>query len=287
MIDRTHTIMNEKFVSVFHQLDGFIAKSQPTNEGKRSWARIRFDTVKDSEGDVKAKGSIKLRVVLPRTEEKLRLLFSSEDDEETGSRPSQGSTSASENEDFSVALRFIRQARKSGLLNFDLGARFRDSKIQLFTRLNFFYARDMALDFRTTFSNSFYFFSASGLENKFRADLIRPLNESGSVFFRSASELRWRKSRSGVVIGETFGIYAEIDNKRSIAVEGLGSYTTVLGIDETDHFLGTSLRVRFRHNIWRPWFFYEVWPTVSWTPENNFESALGGLFRIEIALGKF
>lgn len=288
LFDRTHTLFNQKFKKMFHQIDEYFGNGQQVTRSNQSWARIRIDTIKSAVDDPQIKAAIKLRVVLPRAEKRFRLLFSTED-EQTSSLSESQSTQASESDDeeFSLALRFIRQARDNGTINFDLGTRYRERKAQIFGRVNLFYAHELGWNFRSNFSNSFYYYSASGYENKFRYELIHPVKRFDSVLFRGSTELVWRDGRRGTLIGETVGLYADIDDNRSVAVEGLGLYTTALNDQQTDNFLGAEFRIRFRHNIWRRWFYYEVWPTMSWESVNNYAAAFGGLFRVEMVLGKF
>lgn len=288
LFDRTHTLFNQNFKKLFHQLDDYFGDGQQVSRSNSSWARVRIDSIKSSAEDPRIKAAIKLRVVLPRAEKRFRLLFSTEDEQNSGAAVAQGSSTAEgENDEYSLALRFIRQARENGSINFDLGTRYRERKAQIFGRVNLFYAHDIAWNFRSSFSNSFYYYSASGYENKFRYDLTHPLKNYDSVLFRGSTELVWKDGQRGTLIGETLGIYSDIDDNRSIAVEGLGFYTTALNDEQTENFLGAEFRVRFRHNVWRRWFYYEVWPTMSWQPVNNYSASFGGLFRVEMVLGKF
>ena len=72
----------------------------------------------------------------------------------------------------------------------------------------------------------------------------------------------------------------------SIALEGLASYTTALNGEESDRYKGSEVRIRFRHNVWREWFFYEIWPGMNWLASNDYERAYGGLIRVEVVLGQ-
>ncbi len=285
LLDRTHQIVSQRFSRFFHQIDGYFSAGEPTQQNNESWARVRMDTFKRVGEDPDFKGAVKLRVVLPRAERRFRLLFSTEDDDrtESGNQATQENTSGN----FSLALRFIRRARKNGTINFDLGTRYRDKRAQVFSRINLFYRRDLMWKFESSFTNSLYYFSASGYENKFRYDLGRPLNDSKTLFLRGSTDLLWKKNQRGTIVGETVGLYAEIDDKRALALEGLASYTTSLTDEEPEYFRGGEIRLRFRHNIWRRWFYYEIWPSVNWAPANNYEPAPGGMLRMEMVLGKF
>lgn len=288
LFDRTHTLVDQRFKNLFLQIDDLFSDGQPVEGSNLSWARLRLDSVSSREDGHEIKAAIKLRVVLPRAEKRFRLLFDTDEDETTVATSSQGRRPGEvEGDGFSLALRFIRQARDKGTIKFDVGARNRDSKVQIFGRVNLFYAHDLRWNFHSRFSNSLYYYSSSGYENKFRYDLTRPIEGFDSLQFRGSTELAWREGRSGILVSETVGLYSEIDDNRTIAIEGLGYYTTALNDDQTDKLLSTELRVRFRHNFLRRWFFYELWPSVRWHPDNNYEPSFGGIFRVEVLVGRY
>ncbi|MEM7259321.1 MAG: hypothetical protein AAF404_18235, partial [Pseudomonadota bacterium] len=141
--------------------------------------------------------------------------------------------------------------------------------------------------FHSKFSNSLYQYSSSGFENRFRYDLSKTLDERDSLLLRSSTDILWQDKRHGALITETIGLYTDIDTRRALALELRASYTTRLNGDETEHFRGSEVRFRFRHNIFRKWFFYEFWPGVSWYAENNYRQAFQGFFRVEAVIGNF
>ena len=48
------------------------------------------------------------------------------------------------------------------------------------------------------------------------------------------------------------------------------------------HFVA---QVRFRQQVWRPWFYVELWPIVAWPQERDYDTILAGRLRLEINLG--
>lgn len=285
MLDRTHKIVSQRFTGFFRQLDNYFGPDIDTQRRNESWAKVRFDTIKSAGDDTRFKGALKLRVVLPKTEKRFRLLLSTEDDE--SDRRAQGSQSDNANDSYSLALRFIRQARRSGTVSLDLGTRYRERKAQVFGRVELNYSRDLKWNFHSSINNSYYYYSASGYENKFRYELSVPANEQETVSLRWTTDLLWAKSRRGTLIGETIGIYSDIDDSKALAIEGLASYTTTKNEGDINYFRGAEFRFRFRHNVWRRWFYYELWPSVSWASVNEYEPSYGGMVRIETLLGKY
>ncbi len=287
-VDSARDRVSNRFSGFIDQVDNYLGDESPTEEPNASWARVRVDTVQQNEEGVDLKGTVKLRVVLPKSQRRFRLLLSTEDDDAsaTNSDASQRESISTNNEgDVSLALRFIRTARDNAFVNYDLGARIRDDKAQVFVRINAAYQHDWRWGFKNRLSNNLLYFSSSGYENRIRYDMRRPLFNRDRFYFRNAAEIGWREGFKGASIGETIGVYAELSPRKAIALEAITGYNTSLNDGNTDRFPGVEARIRFRHSVWRSWFFYEIWPTVSWSASNDFKQAFGGLIRLEVTFG--
>ncbi len=289
LVDETHDKVSGRFSQFVVQIDDFLGAGESQSELNKSWTRIRVDTIKPGAESAKLAAKIKLRLVLPQAEKRYRLLLSTGDDDSSAanSDAAQREETAREGDDsVALALRFVRTAKETSSLNFDVGASYKDDEAQVFGRINMAYKRPWIWGFENRISNSLRYFSFSGYDNRFRYDLTRPFFKKKNVYFRNSTEFVWRKNYKGVGIGETLGLYADLGPKMAIALEGITGYTTALNFDATDRFQGGEVRVRFRHSVWRDWFFYEIWPSISWSASNDYRQAYGGLFRLEVTLGQ-
>jgi hypothetical protein len=289
VVDDAQKNATDQFHQFVFQLDDFFGSGQDAGTVNKSWARFRLDVRKPPDATGKLRASVKLRLVLPRSEKRFRLLLSTEEDntlsDDTDSAQ-QAQLQGDETQDVSLALRFVRSARKSGSVNFDIGTRSRDSSLQLFARLNTAYKKEIWTNWTGRVGNSLYHFSKSGYEDKLSFDLQRPIPGSRPVFFRTNTAINWRKGSKGASIGETLGIYTELSRRTALAVELLSGYSTALNEGQSARYSGTALRLRFRQNVWRPWFFYEIWPSVGWPSTNDYERAYGVLLRVEFVIGQ-
>jgi len=288
LVDEAHGNVSDRFSRFIVQIDDFIGSGESGKQLNTSWARVRIDTAKPGADKLKLGATVKLRIVLPQSQQRFRLLVSSEDDASSAANTdaAQREQIASEdNNNVALALRFIRTARDRFRLNYDVGARYKDDKAQLFGRFIVGYKRDSMLGFTNTFTNNYTYFSASGYQNSFRIDSRRTFFGRESLYFRNTIELSWRKGNSGAGIGETIGFYADLGKRRALALEGITGYATSLNDEIEDKYRGAELRIRYRQNIWRRWLYYEIWPSVSWSSSNDYEMAYGGLFRVEVTLG--
>ena len=290
-VDVAQRQASDRFGNFMGQVDGFFGDAGSNDDAvsNRSWARIRLDANKPGGEDIDVGPSFKLRAVLPQTERRFKLLFSTEDnDSELAGENFESALAPGSRDDqnASLAIRFIRTARDTGGLSFDLGIRQRDSEVQYFTLVKSTFKGQMARLWFASASNNYYYFSKSGFENKLAFDFRRPLFSKDDFFFRSNTQFNWRKRQKGSIIGQTLGFYMQFGPRKSFALEALAGYHTALNTGVSDRFRGHEFRIRWRHNIWRPWFFYEVWPAVSWFASNDYEKAYGALVRLEVVIGQ-
>lgn len=287
VVDDAQREASEHFNSFMGRVDGFFSNAGSNDDAvsNGSWARIRIDGLRANGEGFKLDTSVKVRAVLPRTERKLKLLISTENDEQqeggdSAVHPSQDRQSAS------AALRFIRTAREKSDVNIDIGLRRRDGNYQLFTRLNTRYTLDLNKNWDARAANSYYYYAQSGYENRLSFDFRRLLFERDHLFFRTFTDFSWENGQKGAIIGHTSGFYWAFGERRSLAFEGSASYHTSTSPEISDRFRGHEVRIRWRHNVWRPWFFYEVWPTVAWPVTTRYRQVEGFLLRVEMIIGQ-
>jgi hypothetical protein len=290
-VDSAQQQATNGFNNFMIQVDGFFGDTDVNDNeiNNESWARLRLDGRRPAGEEFDVKPSLKLRAVLPQTEKRFKLLFSTEENDTGIVGDSLGGTqseSSDSDQNASFAIRFIRSARSKANINIDLGVRQRDSLIQYFTRLNTGVRRDFADFWTVGLSNSYYYYNKSGFEDKLSFTFRRTQFLRDDVIFRSFTEFNWRKGSKGSVVGQTLGLYTQFGERKSLAFEMLAGYHTALTEGIEDRFRGHEFRFRWRHNIWRPWFYYEFWPAISWPATNDYDRSYGVLLRAEMVIGQ-
>ena len=287
-VDGAHANVNTRFKSFVVQVDDFIGSADSNGGINKSWARVRVDTIKTAVGDIEFKAKVKLRLVLPQSEKRFRLLLSSGDDNESiaGTDTAQREQLEKDDEEVALALRFLRKVRERSSVKFDVGLRSRDSKVQLFGRIGAVEEKELNDIWTRTTSNDLYHYSASGYENRLKLAFRRLLYKNDRLYFSNSTEIRWLNGDKGASIGAITGIYADRGPKAAYAFEVLGSAITSKNDGAKNYYQGTEIRVRIRRNALRPWLFFEVWPSVSWSESNNYKRAYGGRIRVEMNFGR-
>ena len=225
--------------------------------------------------------------MLPNTEKRLRLLLSTEDDDilDPGEVRDGIGTTASDANNVSFALRFLQSARDKASIKFDVGARFRDSELQAFGRINashsFVLAAQSGRDLKLI--NNFWLFSASGYENRLKLNFTQAVKGYPDRLLQSRSEIIWKNNEPGARFVQLIGAYSEYRDDIFLGLESIFNVATASVPDE-NHLRSIELRIRYRQNIWRDWFYYEVWPRIRWESQNDYASRLGLQLRAEVFL---
>lgn len=285
--DNAQRATTDRFNRFVLSIDGFFGGAESTGEANRSWGRLRLDGIDPDDDSFRMRGRLKLRVVLPRSKRRLRLLLSTEDEDLDTNRSSSSVDGEADEQNVALALRFVRSLSDQISLKFDVGARVRDSKAQIFGRVSASNFQVLRWGVEQKISNNFFLFSSSGYRNRFNYDIRRPLQRAANVFLRSSTTLEGRKGVRGIAINETLGLYADLNSHTAVAFEGLFNWVSSEDDEVNENFLGSEFRVRFRQNIWRPWFYYEIWPSVSFPASSNYEREFGGRVRVEMSFGQY
>jgi len=285
LIDSIHSRAGERLSDFVGQIDEFFGGEEESARANQSWARLRFDTKHQEKDDVELKAKLKLKLVLPSAERRFRLLFSTDDVEESKANDDVPKPANEADSNVSFALRFIRKARENSSVKFDLGLRSRDGKRQTFVRMGAFYRSALDEDWTGTATNNIYYYYSSRFENKLSFKFERALGNSKDWIFQSATQFGWKKRQKGAFIDQVAGIYRAFGTKSSLALEFLMTNHTSPMVGDS-RFQGSALQVRYRVNVWRPWLYLEVWPSISWPIENQYRGLYGGLIRVEALIGR-
>lgn len=282
MVDQVHRHLSHRLSDFVGQIDDFFGDDEEQARVNESWVRILVDTSWNDLDGASIDGNARLKLVLPRTEDRLRLLLSTTDDDTIG--PANSDSVGTTEADVSVALRFLRQIRDTASIKLDLGARMMDSKPQAFIRLGGFYRKDLENDWISTITNNTRYYSSSGFDNRLTFKLERSLQRWPDTLLLFSTQLRWQEWRDGAVLSQVFGWYHYLSGTSSIAYEALTGFQTSPAGNERS-FNSLDLRVRYRKNIWRRWFFFELWPGVSWPQENDYQATPEIMLRLESIIG--
>ena len=288
VVDQVHRTMSTRLTDFMGQVDGFFSKNESLSTVNDSWLRIRLQAAYLEDEDLEPKGNIKLKLVLPSTEKKLRLLLSTDEDDtrQSESFENNAATAESSDGDVAFALRFLKKAVDNNSLKFDLGAKIRDRKALAFVRVGGFSRNQVSKNWWGTLTNNTIFYSNSEYDIQIAAQFDRNTDSKKKVQFSSTTQFTWERSFKGVQIQEVAGFYRNYGARTTLALEALLTVATAPRTGQK-RFRGGVLRFRMRQNAFREWFYYELWPSINWSAENNYKAAFGMMVRAEVVIGNY
>ncbi len=284
-IDEAHKEASELLNIFASQLDNYFAEDIDVNKTNDTSATIQLDFSDPGDNNFSIKGKLKLRLVLPRSQRRVRLLLDVDDeDNEDNNRLSSSLPSTEEDRNLSLALRFIRKARAGASFNVDIGARRHDSKFQGFARLRASLESQNEEGWSSKVNNDYRQFYSSGYWNRLSFDFWQNILKDSDMVFRTSTSFKWENTDPGGRIDQTLGLYKELKEGSFLALEGLAGYNTSPEDNAEEYYDGHELRLRYRRKAFRPWFHFEVWPSLYWS-DFNADPKFGALIRTEVRFG--
>ncbi len=245
--DSSQIYVNTKFCEPALWFDNYFSNDRIFEEGVAgTYIRLRNDFTYDEEEYFEFKIKLKASVELPGTENRLRLTFEGDEDEDLRDiAPGNG-------EDTSNSLGLQFDIAKNARSKFSVTASF-SPKIRF--RYRYTYPITNEITMRLT----------QDLQRKEKINSSRTRIDYEhllwkSFLFRSSSEVEVTEEFDGANWVQTFVMYQRISSKTSIAYE-----SSVNGITEPDPLvLNYRVGVRYRKNFHREWLFYEIAPEYTW-----------------------
>lgn len=286
---RSQAALSDAVLKTASKIDNFFSNERHfwTSNKTRVTLRGNADWIDHAAGwDFGAEAKIFL--ALPGLNDRLRIVAN--DDDEDGSTDS----ASSEDQDRTLALRWIGSASKKHGVSYDVGVGSRDGKLQPFGRVNLFRHYGLGQskwDGRT--ANRLYWYTDAGWRNDFRQYFERRLSDK--FFFRSRTRIDYQEDKLDAAYPEQkFTLFHQVSDKIALAYELVGRQYCACDeiyddnerdVTNTDRYNLAFARVRFRQNVFYPWLFYEVWPTAAFPEELDYRFTAAVRFRLEIVLG--
>lgn len=245
--DSSQIYVNQKFCEPALWFDNYFSNDRIFEEGVAgTYIRLRNDFIYDEEDYFEFKIRLKASVELPGTENRLRLTFEGDEDEDLRDiAPGNGDETSNS---LGLQLDIAKNARSK----FSVTASFTP-------RLRFRYRYTYPITNEITMRLTQDVQTEKGVVSaRSRIDYEHLLWDS--FLFRSSSEGEFSEEYDGVDWLQAFVLYQKISSKTSIAYE-----TSVNGITEPETLIRDyRVGIRYRKNFHREWLFYEIVPDYTW-----------------------
>ena len=127
---------------------------------------------------------------------------------------------------------------------------------------------------------NFYWFDDSGFGSDSTVDFDRPVGQEH--LFRASSFARWTEETEFFQLSQIFAFYQTLSPNRKISYQ-VGAY----GQTQPTWFMTDYLVViRYRQNLHKDWFFFEIRPQVQYSKVNDWDDEVSLLLRLDLLFGK-
>lgn len=287
IVDHVHDTLSSDIVQLAKRLDNFFGTERSDDESNNT--RIRFYTVttKYESETASTEGNVKLQLVLPKTQKRLRLVVESDDDDdsENNDNTKKDTTSKKQEEKASgktavdattAALRYIVDT--AGIrTSFDAGLRF-TTKPQIFYKLRF---RKNILFSKWVFRpvEQIKWIQDEGHSSTTDLDFDKRLNSKW--LFRVVNNISWDDQEYVLDFVNGTSWYQTISQRMGL------SYNLRMNSSNTPEYAvnNYSASIGFRQLLYKKWFFWTISPALDFPRENNFHRTPSISVRFDAILG--
>lgn len=287
-IDRIHRQSEKMVQRLVGRVDSFfVTDDYATFNDNDSRVRLRLDADHYENAGWDISPRIKLQLVMPGLQNRLRLVVNDGDVEESGQPANDDS------KDNDVAFRWVTNMGDNIALSYDLGIRIQGGGMDEFARVNAGITYPVAGEWQGQTTNRLYYYASAGWRNDFAQRFDRSYGDD--LLFRSRSRIQYFQNHSyNPTLEQKFSLFQTLNAHSVLAYEALwrrqSEEESVYGdsdllIDPQDHYDQFAVQLRYRRSIGRPWFFVEFWPIVYWPEERDWQTSLAARIRFEVNLG--
>lgn len=248
-------------------------------EANGTYFRISVSQRFDKSGEITVEEKIKLKLDLPRAENRMKIVFESDPndldslDERNRNIPTEevriGDESGS-----TGALSFLVNEGKFWRINAEPGLK--TSPLEPFFRLKMRRNKQLDDDWLMRFRQSFYYFHGDGFGERSQLYFERPINEN--YYFRNKMEIQWQDEDNRFEFAEILSTYHYLDNRHTIDYDVgiIGENRPVPRV--SSYFVRSTLRRR----LYRHWLFASLIPELYFPRDEGFKLMPSITLRLEV-----
>jgi hypothetical protein len=284
-VEVVHEAISTGILATAEWLDSFFDDPRHAAEENRTRVKVGSDYFLESGSGPDLSFPISLRLVLPKLQNKARIVLVGTPDNTPEGESTTPGTAASrlpgaQDDRITTAFDYFFHATDRQNFGVRVGVRRRNGEVESFVQPRYRYL--LPLDpWALRFTQEFRWWTEFGWEETTTVDLERPLGET--LFFRTTAQGAWSEQEDGYFYSLSFVLRQLLSPRRVLQYEWINSFQT-----QPAHQLEeTRAIVRYRQKFWRDWTFYEIAPQVSFRRDRDFDVAPGILFRFEMILGRY
>ncbi|MES1943761.1 hypothetical protein PC39_06589 [Salinisphaera sp. PC39] len=281
-LNAPHAWFSRRVGNLSRQIDSYFGSSDVYDEVSGSYVEIELEQQFAEAGDNETGADFRVKVDLPRTEHRFKLLLESAA-AELDPRSDGPANARREGEDDDASglfagLRRVFTETAGFQLSTDAGIKVRTPP-EAFARARARRAWSLG-DWRLRFKETLYWFDADGAGQTAEVDLDRRLDERFAL--RASTRYRWLDETDEWTLGHGVALYQILDARNSLAYE-IGMEAVSRPVLRSERY---RVGVRFRRRVHQDWMFLSVVPDVIWQRQEGFRAEPGLSLQLEMLFGE-
>jgi hypothetical protein len=282
--DILHREISQRLLTTAVWLDSFFEDARVVKEENRSYIRARYDVFQEERAGATYRPTFNVRLSLPQLENRAHIVISAESPEPATNIPAPVGTTGdriapTDERNVTTSVNYILRSTEEESSIVRTGAQFTHGSPVLFIAPR--YRHFIPL---TTWYFRFTQEAVWKTDTKWQVDTLFDLERQLplGLFFRTSAGGSWIDGTNGYFYSLSFSLRQLIDPKHALDYAWINSYQT-RPVYELAEIL---FSIRYRQNLWRDWFFFEVAPQLRFPRSGNFDGIPGILFRFEMSFGR-
>jgi len=278
-LDSHQQLISNRLKQYTQGVDNFFTDSTSVDESTGSYLRITLESLWPEGQGAEFDGRISLKLRLPKTQKKLKLVIASESDEERNALEREtgeaSSTQTGEERTYVTGIEGAESVFRKWKIRPSIGLRIRSPLVLYFKlRAN----RDISFEnWNVAFNETLYWFDdATGFGSDTTMRWDRAISDA--FLFRSNSFLRYTDEFDYYEMSQTFSLIHTLSHKRAITYK-IGAF----GKNEpTTHATTYLVNALYRNNIHKDYLFLDIQPQLLFERENEFRGRTEILVRLQL-----
>lgn len=276
ILDTPHHSVSSGFESLARSIDAFFANEKGYYESTGSYLQLTADMLWEEAGRINYTGHVRVKLELPNTKTKLKLIIESDPDEGKSDidRTLEGPLGkASDQKSYFAGAEAELGREDAWQIRPAIGVKVR-SPLDIYARIriNRTYKYEI---WSLHLNETLFWFDSSGGGLDSLADLHRPISKN--VLVRSSSFAGWTEINDYFNLSQVFSISQKLSERRGISYQA-----GVYGLSQPTIFVTDYLLLlKYRQTIHSDYLFMEIIPQIRYQKINDFHAEHALLFRLE------
>lgn len=278
-IEKPRVLVGEVVNDMTRTMDDFFSQNNDdiVNE---SYLKLRLGQGIEENGHTFSRNDLKLKIDLPKTENRWSLIFETDPDEfeslEEQNQNRKSDNTSIRNTDGTIgAVRVMLNEWNHWRSDFDVGLK-APLPLNSFVRFNLNRNYRVNEHWRAHIRHSVYYFHNEGFGERSRFDLHRQL--SNTWFFTNFMDMQWQHEEEDLEFGEIISFQQRATRRDTFTYRSGIFYEEHPGTHVKSYFVD----VRYRRRLHSDWLYGEIIPDITWSKVNNFNRLASINFRLEI-----